>query len=399
MGEVTVKVWELPILINCFSLIILFVFYMDNRSKHHEIKSQKYFFFQHMVVANILLLVLDGITWVVAGNADPVHRIIHMVATTLYYTLNPLPSFYFISFANVVLNVPIEKRNRWVRWYVIPVAVNWILSLASPFTGWFFQIDTANIYHRGMLLPISFFLSFVLMVAAFIKVLLRYIQVRKENNEIGKNVKEYGWMLKFTIIPLLGGVVQAFLYNVTYVWNITVIALLILYINYQNAEITTDTLTGLYNRRQAFAYFDRFVRERVKQNSNIAVIMLDIDNFKSINDTYGHSMGDQAIITVARCLEVEFKWDDFICRFGGDEFIVITKHGTVANLMAVLQRVNDCLAAQHGQESCPFNLSLSAGYAQYSRKINTLDLLFKKADEMMFEQKAKMMRRASDRRS
>lgn len=398
MGEVAGRLWELPLTINGFSLIILFVFYLDNHSKHHDIKSQKYFFFQYMVIANMLLLILDGITWAMLGRPGTILRIVNTVATTMYYTLTPLPSFFFISFADEVLSVPAERRRRLARWYVVPVALNWVMSLASPFTGWFFQIDSLNAYRRGSLLLVSFVLSFALMFTAFVKVLLRYLAARKENNEIAKNVKEYGWLLKFTFIPLLGGVLQGLMNNVTYVWNVTVIALLILYVNYQNGEITTDPLTGLYNRRQAYAYFDRFVRERVKTHSSIAVIMMDINNFKSINDTYGHSMGDQAIVSVARCLETEFEWDDFICRFGGDEFLVITKHGTAANLKAVLQRVNDCLAALHGQENNPFELSLSAGYAQYARKSNTLDLLFKKADEMMFEQKAKMMRRASDRR-
>jgi diguanylate cyclase (GGDEF)-like protein len=399
MLEVVMKAWEMPVAINGFSLIILFIFYLDNRSKHHEFKSQKYFFFQHMVIVNIILLVLDGITYIVAGNPDPAARTAHIVVSTVYYSLTPLPSYFFICFADVVLSVPAEKRRRLATfWYSIPIVLNLIVSVVTPFTGWFFRIDETNLYHRGSLLLISFLLSFVLIVIAFVKVLIAYIKAKKENKVFARNIKEYGWMLKFTFIPILGGVMQAFLYNVTYVWNVTVIALLVLYINYQNAEITTDSLTGLNNRRQAYTYFDRFVREKDRLQTNIAVIMMDINNFKSINDRFGHNMGDEAIITVARCLEAEFPWDDFICRFGGDEFIVITKHGTPAHIREVMQRVNDSLTSLNKREYCPFELSLSAGYAIYSKKNHTMDALFKKADAMMFEQKAKLMRRSSDRR-
>lgn len=399
MEEVAIRAWEMPLMINCFSLIILFVFFMDNRSKHRELKSQKYLFFQHMVVANAILLILDGVTWLAAGNPDPPFRTVHIVATTIYYALNPLPSYFFVCFADEVLNIAAEKKIRWMRWYAIPLIVNLLLAAATPFTGWFFRIDGMNVYHRGSLLAGSFLLSFGLMILAFIKVLVRYIGARKENKVIARNVKEYGWMLKITFIPILGGVIQAFFNNVTYVWNVTVIALLLLYINYQNVEITTDTLTGLYNRRQAYAYFDRFVRERERENADIAVIMMDINNFKAINDHYGHSMGDEAIVAVARRLEAEFKWDDFICRFGGDEFVVITKHGVVADLRETLRRVNESLLSLRKEEECPFELSLSAGYALYSRKNNSMDALFKKADEMMFKQKARLLRRASDKRS
>ena len=284
-----------------------------------------------------------------------------------------------------------------MRWYLIPIVLHMLIAVASPFTGWFFRINALNDYQRGSLLWLSFLLSFVLMFFAFIKVLVRYIQSRKRTEKGHKSVKEYSWMLKFTFIPLIGGVIQAFSYNVTFVWNSTVIALLILYINYQNEEITTDILTGLYNRRQAFAYFDRFVREREKNNDSIALIMMDINNFKTINDCYGHSMGDEAIVTVARCLEAEFEWDDFICRFGGDEFLVITKHGESNHIQAIIRRINKSLTERNKQQQSLFDLSLSAGYALYSKKNDTMDLLFKKADEMMFEQKAKLMRRSSDR--
>ena len=399
MGEVTVKMWEMPILLNCFSLVILFVFYLDNQQRHLENKSQKYFFFQHMVVSNILLLVLDGVTWLVAGSPDPTFRTVNIAASTLYYSLNPLPSYFFLRFTDVVMNVSAEKQRRQVRWYGIPVVLNLLIALATPFTGWFFNIDVANVYHRGSLLPVSFVLSLILLFVAIGKIVLRYAPARKETGAVGKNIKEYRWILEYALIPLLGAAVQVFFYNVTYIWNFTVIGLLILYINYQNAEITTDTLTGLYNRRQSFAYFDRFLRERTREKLNIAVVMIDINNFKHINDCYGHTLGDEAIIAVARVLEEEFKWDDFICRFGGDEYVVITKHGDLKTLKAILQSVNDHLMALHCEGRFQFELSVSAGFAQYSRKCKTLDALIKLADEMMFEQKAKLLRRSSDKKT
>ncbi len=399
MGEVTVKMWEMPVLLNCFSLVILFVFYLDNQHRHLENKSQKYFFFQHMVVTNILLLVLDGVTWLVAGTPDPALRIVNVVASTLYYILNPLPSFFFLRFTDVVMNLSAEKQRKKMRWYAVPVVLNLLIALATPFTGWFFNIDAANVYHRGSLLSASFVLSLILLFVALIKVILRYAPARKEVGAVAKNIKEYRWILEYALIPILGAGVQAFFYNVTYIWNFTVIGLLILYINYQNAEITTDTLTGLYNRRQSFAYFERFMRERTRDKLSIAVVMIDINNFKLINDCYGHTLGDEAIVDVARVLEEEFKWDDFICRFGGDEFVVITKHGELKSLKAVLQSVNDHLMALHREGRFAFELSVSAGFAQYSRKCKTLDALIKLADDMMFEQKAKLLRRASDKQA
>ena len=395
MREVLTPVWQTPVLINSFSLAILFVFFLNHHKKNQHSRSQKYQFFQHMVLTNIILLVLDSITFLVLEAPQPGMRTINVLVTMAYFMVTPLMSFFFIRFVDEVICLPADMTPKRTRLYLIPVALHVILAVATPFTGWFFRIDALNAYHRGSLLPLSFFLSYLLMVLAFIKAFRYYARSRKENKGFAKHAREYSWLIKFTLIPLVGGVVQAFFYNVTYVWNFTVIALLVLYINYQNEEITTDSLTGLYNRRQAFAFFERFVRERGKES--IALIMMDINNFKSINDRYGHSMGDEAIITVARCLEAEFGWDDFICRFGGDEYVVITKHGAPAHLKAALQRVNDSLEARHREKQYPFELSLSAGYALYSKKNDTMDALFQKADAMMFEQKAKLMRRSSDK--
>jgi len=390
---------QTPVLINLFSLTILVVFLMDSQYKNRGLKSDRYIFFRYIVIANILLLVTDAVTWLAYGRDDPALRMVQVVATLLYYALNPLPSYFFIRFTDIVLNIPPGKQNRFRYWYIIPVALHLIIAVATPFTGWFYRIDEANVYHRGPLLPLSFILSFLLMIVAAFKVLYRYGKAGKQSDDNVRNITEYRWLLKFIIIPLIGGVVQVFCNNVTYVWNFTVIALLMLYINNQNMEITTDTLTKLYNRRQAFFYFDRLMRDWLKDkiDAAVAVVVLDINNFKAINDRYGHIMGDKALIAVSRNLETGFAWDDFVCRFGGDEFLVITKHGKEKEVHTAINRVNNQLHKLYHKEHMPFILSVSAGFAVLSKQTDTLDNLFQKADVMMFEQKAKLMRRASDR--
>lgn len=397
MSGFVVDVCKTPLYINIFSMIILTIFLTDSYQKNHSTKSQRYVDFQYMVIFNLLLLLADTGCWLTIKRADPSMRTLQIIFTTIYYVLDPIPSYFFIRFTDVVLDVPIEKQNRLKLWYGIPVVLHMVIALISPFTGWFFRITEANEYQRGVLLPISFILSFALMFLANIKVILRYTKARKRNNKVAKILNQYGYMLKFTLIPIIGGVVQIFFNDVTYVWNITVIALLVLYINNQNTEITTDTLTGIYNRREAFAYFDRFVRERGRVKCDTAVVVLDIDQFKCINDRYGHIIGDEAIIAVARALETEFDWDDFICRFGGDEFMVITKHGEQEKLDAAIARVNAHLKKLFDTGALPFVLSVSAGYAVLCGKDQTLDSLFQQADAMMFTRKARLMRRASDR--
>ncbi len=112
METITVMQWQMPVFINCFSLAVLFIVLMNNRQEHLETKSQRYFFFQHLVLSNIALLVFDGLTWIFVGSPVPSHRLFHVLASIMFYIMAPMPSFFFIGFVDVVLNIPSEKRRQ-----------------------------------------------------------------------------------------------------------------------------------------------------------------------------------------------------------------------------------------------------------------------------------------------
>lgn len=86
-------------------------------------------------------------------------------------------------------------------------------------------------------------------------------------------------------------------------------------------EASTDTLTGLYNRRQFEALFNQAIAAAVRYNTPYCVMMSDIDHFKNVNDTYGHEAGDVVLKTVADLMKKTFRTSDIVARFGGEEFI------------------------------------------------------------------------------
>ncbi len=92
-----------------------------------------------------------------------------------------------------------------------------------------------------------------------------------------------------------------------------------------NNIVNTDFLTKIYNRKYFFEEGHRYYRSAKVQNKDFTVGMLDIDNFKSVNDTYGHDVGDLAIQSIANTLRAKTKGDDIVARFGGEEFIVLLK--------------------------------------------------------------------------
>lgn len=142
-------------------------------------------------------------------------------------------------------------------------------------------------------------------------------------------------------------------------------------------EAAHDPLTGLYNR----SAFDALRNETAGQS--IALLIIDIDLFKHINDAYGHAMGDKVLIRVARVLRDSFREADKVCRIGGDEFSVIMVGGTSAIAPVIRRKVTaaaEILAAPDGDIPA---VTISVGCA-FSNQMKPGDDLFKKADQALY---------------
>ena len=143
---------------------------------------------------------------------------------------------------------------------------------------------------------------------------------------------------------------------------------------------THDALTGVYNR----AAFDTLYAGL--DQSDVGLLIVDVDKFKNFNDTYGHDMGDRVLQRVAQVLQESFRSEDFVARIGGDEFCVIMMHAS-SRLRGLVEgkiaRANHCL--QHPEDGLP-RVSLSVGVAFGDRE-NPASDLFKDADTALYRVK------------
>lgn len=147
-------------------------------------------------------------------------------------------------------------------------------------------------------------------------------------------------------------------------------------------EASHDKLTGLYNRR---GY------ELALENVNIdksAVLMVDVDKFKTINDTYGHDIGDEILKRVASELFKTFGPYGYLCRIGGDEFVVImtnTDESYKDRIRKGVIKINERLARKRGEVP---TISISAG-AAFGKEVRAIDAVLKEADKALYEAKDK----------
>jgi len=159
----------------------------------------------------------------------------------------------------------------------------------------------------------------------------------------------------------------------------------------------TDELTGLYNRRGCITLAEHLMKMADRTNKGMFMLYTDLDNLKTINDTFGHAEGDSALIDAAGLLRNNYRESDIMARIGGDEFVVIpvgSADDTVEIITARLQKALDIHNEKSGRN---FRLSMSAGIAYYDpAQPCSINDLISRADKLMYEQKKNRQQSASN---
>jgi len=146
----------------------------------------------------------------------------------------------------------------------------------------------------------------------------------------------------------------------------------------------TDTLTQIYNR----AYFDELMAKvakyQRKRDIDFVILMLDIDFFKKVNDTYGHQIGDEALKIVAQTVKATLRENDIVARWGGEEFIIMLKHVNIEEAQKISEHIR--LKIEQTPIHTDLYITASFGLTQYYKNEDT-NKTFKRADDALYEAK------------
>jgi diguanylate cyclase (GGDEF)-like protein/PAS domain S-box-containing protein len=153
-------------------------------------------------------------------------------------------------------------------------------------------------------------------------------------------------------------------------------------------QAVRDPLTGLYNRRYLDETLVREISRIEREQSTLSIIIADIDHFKSINDTYGHQVGDQFLVIIAGLMKRYARSSDIVCRYGGEEFLLILPG---ANLVSAGVRAEEirqkCLELGVPHEGQTLSVSMSFGVATYPQHGQAAEEIIIKADKAMYSSK------------
>jgi two-component system, cell cycle response regulator len=149
----------------------------------------------------------------------------------------------------------------------------------------------------------------------------------------------------------------------------------------------TDALTGLLNRYGLQRALQRELAEARRYARPLSCLLLDLDHFKSVNDTYGHAAGDAALAQAARVLAEAVRGSDMVCRYGGEEFIVLAPETNLRGALALAEKIRRAVSSRlFGADARSFPLTLSVGVAELRPTESGNDMIAR-ADEALYQAK------------
>lgn len=146
----------------------------------------------------------------------------------------------------------------------------------------------------------------------------------------------------------------------------------------------TDQLTSLYNRHSLYNMANKVLSSAVRNSSPVSLLIVDLDHFKKINDTYGHTTGDIVLKTVASVLQNQCRNEDIVARFGGEEFVILLPQCDLKSARDIAERIRLAI-----MECKPEDLEVSAsiGISQLTSEMKTFENLFDPADQNLYTAK------------
>jgi len=160
------------------------------------------------------------------------------------------------------------------------------------------------------------------------------------------------------------------------------------YIQQSFEMAVTDQLTGLNNRRYLETHMGGLVQRAKRQTKPLSMLVMDLDHFKSVNDTHGHAVGDEVLVEFGRRLQQNVRGLDLACRVGGEEFVVVLPETDPETARMVAERLRtDVADVPFETEGGPLNITISIGVGALEDSDTSGDDVLKRADDALYKAK------------
>lgn len=367
---------------NLIALVMAIVLFIQQRRISSKNETSQ-IILSLMIIFMMVFSISDIFAYVSRGNSLVGVHISNMV----YFLMMCFGSYTWFMYIGVKMEY-FKEVKKLLLYTGAPMVLLTIAILLNPVHGFFFTVDAANLYQRGTGLFITWVIEWGYMIAATI---MNIVAAVKEKRDYKRS--EYIGYVFFVIPLLIAAAIQMFFYGTTTTQIGFMLALFMAYINKQAHQSQKDGLTGLNNKNAFLSYRDSLVNRG--REASLTLLIMDADDFKSINDKHGHLKGDQALKDIAGVLETSVKSITnkrlALYRYAGDEFVIVGSNLNDEDISTLKSNIKEQLIEtnqSNKDKGEPYELALSIGASTGVCSNETeFDELLKQADELMYKEK------------
>ncbi|SFG23811.1 GGDEF domain-containing protein [Oribacterium sp. WCC10] len=370
---------------NAFCVLILLILYI--KTTHSVDHQRRQIIFGDTLATAMIYLVTD-MFWVLvdSGNIAATPFLLYFT-NIMYYCAGTVMS-YMVSYFMLMYegNRRIEEPAVRIA-TVLPCILNIVAAVTTPLHKQYLYVDGNGALMNGPLYPLLVSVIIVYPIAVGLRAAILSF-LKKDYTK--KNM--YKAIGLFPILPVGLGLVQVYHQRIPFLCFGLTIALLLTYIEFTEDLVSLDPLTKLNNRNELYRYMTGKINS-VKSSGayGLYLMIMDIDSFKKINDTYGHNEGDHALKVLAKVLKkvCGAGANRFVSRFGGDEFIIIVETYDKYEVERICDDIHMLMQRAVAQEQLPFDMDVSIGWARYNKNSDASSItgLIELADNMLYEEK------------
>ena len=355
-------------------VILLYIGLQSNTDR----KKLDYRLFLIMLILVCMELLADSAKMLTDGSATLLGQIILHISTFVLFAINPFITMMYAIYVEL-LTFKFNRRKRYhLLLFYFPALFILCLCITSLYNNWLFSFNSLGYFQRGRFAIISMIVFYSYLLCGLFIVYVR----RKAINPI-----EYQGLVTFPIPMVACGILQLFLPDYVILLPSMALSLIILNKIIQERRLMVDHLTGVYNRRKLDEYLKAILENSRITGKTFGAFLADVNNFKYINDTFGHITGDKALITIAKILQKSVRFDDFVARYAGDEFVVILPCTNQDGLNKIIDRVQSNFQL-HSEKNDDYSLSISIGGSEFKSSYHgSEEDLIKYLDLLMYDQK------------
>ena len=361
---------------SCFTIILIAVDYI--RKFNTDIFQRKLFL--SMLGATFVSVILDFVSYTIAGNPGQPVKIIMLVVISLFLIAQNSTYYLGAVFIDYFTYGNIARSKKFISIVCVFLALHAVSVIANFPLKYYFSISADNLYAPGKLYLIRLLLSYSAMLVIIIDVCLAPRHFKHTHAYL---------VFLFLLITGSGAALDVVFKTSNLVWPCFSAAILCVYFFIIQTDSKIDSLTGIGNRYS----FNEFIDKLSRQNTKIdySIVMIDLDHFKEINDTLGHLEGDNALRDMASIIKGCIRHSDFAARYGGDEFVLATLAEN--DIQRLIDRIQSAIDIQNNKCARPYQLYMSYGYAIYTTNSGrSIQEFIAHIDRLMYQHKQERYR-------